>query len=162
MFPAWLNRCAWRRLPARQASWCSFCKKRFNHNCPWCQTASGVTIQYKITRFLNTKLTSAYPLVSNLGDDVGRRGKKNVAEGIAEHVFPYPLVPFENVPSEDAPLELIIQYVNRRFPQLSKPRGPGFSNQAARWLVYLHSITDRVDLWNPEFHELAHHHDVWT
>ena len=100
--------------------------------------------------------------MSNLGDDVGRRGKKNVAEGIAEHVFPYPHVPFENVPSEDAPLELIIQYVNRRFPQLSKPRGPGFSNQAARWLVYLHSITDRVDLWNPEFHELAHHHDVWT
>ena len=80
---------------------------------------------------------------------------------LVDHCSQYPPSPFENVPSEDAPRELIMEYCARHFPQYLAPRGPGLTLQAARWLVYLHGICNRPGRWNREFHELGRHHAAW-
>jgi hypothetical protein len=82
-------------------------------------------------------------------------------ERLVEHVSEYPPRPFENVPDENAPRELIMDYCSRHFPQYLCPAGPGLTLQAARWLVFLHGICNRPSKWCREFHNLGRRHSAW-
>ena len=86
---------------------------------------------------------------------------KSQTQQFVERTFEYPPIPFLNVPAEDAPRELVLDYCRRHFSQFLAPKGPGISLKAARWLVYLHGLTNRPDQWCPDHNPLAKHHEAW-
>jgi hypothetical protein len=90
-----------------------------------------------------------------------RTQTQQFAERIIDRTDDYPPKPFLNVPAEDAPREIVLSYCHKHFPQFLPPSGPGISLKAARWLVYLHGLTNRLDKWCPDHNPLAQHHEAW-
>ena len=80
---------------------------------------------------------------------------------LTERYYDYPASPFVNVPNEDEPIAVVRRFCFKHFPRLRPPGGPGLTDQGARDLVYIASVTDQPVKVPPEVHNLAEKHGNW-